>query len=126
MRRDTGFTMVEVMMALLVLTIVLLSLAGSTGGFLRTISASDRQAAAIGLAEDRIARIQMHPDYATLEATFNATETSLPALAGHTRTTTIVHVGGAGQTQDHMNATVTISGPGLATPIARTVTVAAP
>lgn len=126
MQRHAGFTLVEVMMALLVLTIVLLSLAGSTAGFLRTISASDRQSAAVGLAEDRIARIQMHPDYSTLEATFNATETGLPALPGHTRTTTIVPVGGPGQTQDHKNVTVTVSGPGLSTPIARTVTVAAP
>jgi hypothetical protein len=37
-----------------------------------------------------------------------------------------VHFGGVGQPNDYKKITVTVSGPGLLAPVARTVTVAAP
>lgn len=121
-----GFTLVEVLMALLILSLVLLALGTSTGGFLRTVSDADRSNAAIALAEDRIARIQLDPNYAALETNYQATETTLPGLPNYTRTTSIVRVGGANQTTDHKNVTVTVNGPGLTAPVSRSITVAAP
>jgi prepilin-type N-terminal cleavage/methylation domain-containing protein len=121
-----GFTLIEVLMSLLILTLVLLALGTSTGGFVRTVSDADRQNAAIASAEDRIARIQMDPNYGNLETAYQATETTLPGLPNYTRVTRIVRVGGANQATDHKNVTVTVNGPGLASPISRSVTVAAP
>lgn len=121
-----GFTMAEVMIALVVLSLVLLGLAGSTGQFLHTVTVSDRRATAIELADDRIELIQSDPSYGGLDTLYQATETDFPTVPGITRTTEIVHVGGQGQPVDYKKITVTVAGLGLLAPVARTVTVAAP
>jgi hypothetical protein len=68
----------------------------------------------------------MDPNYAGLAATYAVTETNLPALPGYTRVTQITQVGGTGQATDYKVVTVTVTAPGLSTPITRTTTVAAP
>ena len=125
MNQRGGFTLIEVIVAMVILAVVLLALATSTGGFVRTVSASDRQAAAIQLAEDRVAAIQMDPNYAGL-GSYAATENTFATLPGMTRTTTVVTVGGTGQVVDHKRVTVVVSGGGLTAPVQRTITVAAP
>jgi prepilin-type N-terminal cleavage/methylation domain-containing protein len=123
MRR--GFTLVEVIVALVILAVVLLGMASTMGGFVRSVGSADRQAAALTAVEDRITAITLHPDYGSLDTAFAGTETSVNGLPGATRTTVITQVGGLGQATNHKNITVTVNGTGL-TPVARTITVAAP
>ncbi len=126
MRKRDGFTLVEVMMALVILAVVVLGLAMTTAQVVHVVTLSDRNTAAIQLVDGRIEEIQMDPDYGGLDSLYAGTESSFPDLPGYTRETQIVRVGGLGQSQDYKKITVIVTGPGLDDPVARTVTVAAP
>lgn len=126
MQSKRGFTLIEVMMSLAILTTVVLGMATTTSHFVHTVTVGDRKASARQLVDSRVETIQMDPDYINLESNYVGTETSFPTLDGYTRTTEIVQVGGSGQTQDYKKITVTVDGPGLTTPLQRSVTVGAP
>lgn len=121
-----GFTLIEVVMALSLLAVVILGMAASTTQFVRVVADSDRQAAAIQLADDRLQMVLMDPDYHGLDTLYAGTETGFPTLAGFSRVTSIVREGGAADSVDHKRILVTVTGPGLVSPVARTATVAAP
>ncbi|KPJ90517.1 MAG: hypothetical protein AMS18_10665 [Gemmatimonas sp. SG8_17] len=126
MKKESGFTLVEVLMALVIISTVLLALGGTTGSFLHIVAAGDRNASALQLADSRIDQIQMDPNYGGLDTTYAGTESGFASLPGFTRTTTIVRIGGLGQATDHKKITVTVQGPGLPHPVSRSITVAAP
>lgn len=126
MRSSGGFTLIEIMIALVILTVVVLGLATATAQVVHVVTLSDRNAAAIQLADSRIEEVQMSPDYNGLESLFAGTESSFPDLPGYVRETKIQRVGGVGQNHDYKKITVTVTGPGVSDPVARTVTVAAP
>ena len=126
MHSQRGFTLIEIMIALVILTFVILGLGTATATALRVVTLSDRATAAIQLADGRIEEIQMDPNYNGLDTLYAGTESSFPDLPGYTRETVIVRVGGLGQTQDYKTVTVKVNGPGLSDPISRTITVAAP
>lgn len=124
MKSRNGFTLIEVVLALSILLIVMLSLVTMTGRAVRVSTTSDREQAAIQLASDRTDLIRSDPDYLGLDTMYVATETSFPTLVGFTRTTQIVRT--TSSRQDYKKITVTVNGPGLTAPVKRTVTVAAP
>lgn len=121
-----GFTLIEVILALTILLVVLMLLATSTGRTVHTAATASAQASAQELAMDRIESIRADPRYDALDTLYTGTETSFPTLPGYTRTTRIVHVGGLGQANDYKAITVSVTGPGLTAPVARSTTVAAP
>jgi prepilin-type N-terminal cleavage/methylation domain-containing protein len=126
MTNRRGFTLVEVIIAMVILLTVVLAMGSATGSFVRQTSQEVTRATATQLAQDRLQVIQMDPNYAGLVATYQMTETNLPGLPGYTRVTKITQVGGTGQTNDYKVVTVTVTGPGVVTPLTRTTTVAAP
>lgn len=126
MRRAPGFTLIEVMLALVILTVVLLAMGGATAGYLQTVTVSDREAAALQLAHDRLDEVRLHPDYGGIDTLYNGVESNFPSLPGFTRTTVVAHYGGAGRPMDFKRVTVTVEGPGLVRPVSRTITVGAP
>lgn len=126
MRGKNGFTLVEVMIALVILMVVVVGFMSTSSRLMHTVAVNDRQEAAIRLAYDRIEMVRLDPRYTKLESLFVATETSFPTLPGYTRVTAITLVGGPSQPTDHKKVTVTVNGPGLLVPIKRTTTVAAP
>ena len=126
MQNQRGFTLIEVMMSLVVLTAVVLGMATTTSHFIHIVTVGDRKASALQLVDSRMETIQMDPDYINLASNYEGTETNFPTLDGYTRTTEIVQVGGSGQTQDYKKITVMVDGPGLTTPLSRSVTVGAP
>jgi prepilin-type N-terminal cleavage/methylation domain-containing protein len=126
MQNERGFTLIEVMMALVIMTAVLLAMGGVTASFVHQVAVADRNTAALQLADARIEAIQTDPYYAGLDTAYAGTESDFPTLPGYTRTTTILAVGGAGQAVNYKKVTVTVAGPGLAQPVARTITVGAP
>lgn len=121
-----GFTLIEVILALTILLVVLVLLATSTGRTVHTAATASAQEAALQLAMDRVELIRADPRYDGLDTLYTGTETAFPTLAGYTRTTRIVRVGGIGQANDYKRITVTVTGPGLTVPLARSTTVAAP
>ena len=124
MRKENGFTLIEVMMALAVMATVLLAMATSTASFLQIVTVADRNIAAQQLVDSRIDLIQMDPNYNDLASNYVGTESNFPTLEGYTRTTTIRQVPAG--TPNYQVITVTVQGPGLAQPVSRTITVAAP
>jgi prepilin-type N-terminal cleavage/methylation domain-containing protein len=126
MRAKNGFTLVEVMIALVILMVVVVGFMSTSGKLMHTVTVNDRHEAAIRLAYDRIEMVRLDPRYTKLESLYVATETNFPTLPGFTRVTTMALVGGPSQLTDHKKVTVTVSGPGLTSPVKRTTTVAAP
>jgi prepilin-type N-terminal cleavage/methylation domain-containing protein len=126
MRGKQGFTLVEVMIALVILMVVVVGFMSTSSRLMHTVAVNDRQEAAIRLAYDRIEMIRLDPRYTKLESLFVATETGFASLPGYTRVTAMSLVGGPGQPTNHKKVTVTVTGPGLLAPVKRTTTVAAP
>jgi prepilin-type N-terminal cleavage/methylation domain-containing protein len=126
MRSRSGFTLIEVMMALVILAVVILGLMTATASFVHVVTLGQKRAQAIQLAEGRIDRIQMDPNYAGLEATYATTEASIANMTGYTRVTDVTRVGGGNQADDYKVITVTVIHEVLFDTISRTVTVGAP
>lgn len=124
MRNESGFTLIEVMMALTILMVVLMGLAMTTARTVHTITTSDRNDAAIQLAHDRIEYVRADPRYFLLDSIYEKTETSFPTLPGFQRQTVVTRT--VSGNNDVTRVTVTVTGPGLMAPISRSVTVGAP
>ncbi len=122
--RSGGFTLIEVMIALVILSAVLLTLAASTTRYLSIIAKNRIRIQAGAVADARIASIRVAPNYATLVAQFDGTLPNVP-FQGYTRETRVVRVG-EGTTADRTGVVVTVAGPQLPTPVTRYTTVAAP
>ena len=126
-QRD-GFTIVEILLALLLLSFVVLGFQAATGEIIHYAAQSDRQLVAVQLVEDRLALIRLDPDYEALEPRYESTESTIHGFAGLTRSTVISRtmVTEATGVLDYTRITVTVDGNGLREPVARTVVVAAP
>jgi prepilin-type N-terminal cleavage/methylation domain-containing protein len=122
-----GFTMAELTISLAILTVSVLGLGYTTARLTRLAADAEARALALQVAEDRIARIQLHPLYQHLDSVFGESGTDLPFLPGHTRTTSLerVHLPGGrpGKPIDYTRVTVTVDGPGLSEPVSRTVSI---
>ena len=123
-----GFTIVEILLALLLLSFVVLGFQAATGEIIHYAARSDRELVATQLAEDRLDLIRLDPDYEALESRYELTESAIPGFPGLTRQTVIARTETTLPTGllDFQRITVTLSGDGLRLPIARTVVVAAP
>ena len=124
MNNRSGFTLIEVILALTILLVVMMLLANTTGKTVHTAATGANQEAGIQLAMDRVEKVRSDPNYSALDTAYAKTETNFPTLAGFTRVTTIVRT--TSGAHDFKRVTVTVTGPGLTVPIVRTVTVAAP
>jgi len=124
MRAANGFTLIEVMIALTILTIVLLGMASMTTRTVHVTTVSDREEAAIQLAQDKLDFVRSDPRYLELDSVYGGVETNCPTLPGVQRSTLMNRVTTANN--DYTKVTVTITGPGLSQPVARSITVARP
>jgi prepilin-type N-terminal cleavage/methylation domain-containing protein len=121
MRDHRGFTLIEVIIAMVILLTVIAAMATATGGFVRSVSEDDYRAAAVQLADDRIQAIEMDPNYNGLGA-YAVVENAFPTLVGYTRTTSVNRITANGQ--NHTIVSVVVNGPGLVRPVERTTTIA--
>lgn len=122
-----GFTLIEVMIALVILMVVVMGMAQLTATMTHAVTTGGQQQAAVELAEGRVAQIQADPNYPALESLYVATESNFPTLPGFTRQTVILHdTGTAPARHDWKRATITVQGRGLLAPVSRTITRAAP
>ncbi|MBA3318588.1 MAG: prepilin-type N-terminal cleavage/methylation domain-containing protein [Gemmatimonadales bacterium] len=123
-RNRDGFTLIEVIMAVTILSAVTLMMAAPASKFLSATSNSQRRILASAAADAQIALVRMSPVYDSLRVKFDSTRINVP-FPGLTRVTSVVRTA-AGTAGDITRVVVTISGSGLATPIKRTATIAAP
>ena len=124
-RPRRGFTLIEVMMALVILAGVVLTMGMGTTQFSRSIRDSDVRNRAQSVADMQIGRARAWPTFATLSqlstARFNPTENGLSSL-----TTVAVDTSG-GQSITRVTVRVSaIVSTNLPTPIVRSIIIAAP
>jgi prepilin-type N-terminal cleavage/methylation domain-containing protein len=119
-----GFTLIEVIMAVTILSSITLMMAAPASKFMSTTAKSQRRIAASTAADAQIALVRMYPNYDSLRVKFDSSRSNTP-FPGYTRQTQVIRTG-AGTTSDITRIVVTITGSGLATPIKRTATIAAP
>lgn len=122
--RRTGrhaFTLIEVMMALVILSVVVLALAGTTVSFLHGTSVDRNHVIAATAADARINQVRAWPTYTALSS-FTTAEADTP-LPGWTRNTQVTQDTAGGG--DVTRITVTVTAPVLAVPVARSLSIAA-
>lgn len=127
MKVRAGFTMVEVIVALMLMSVAVLGLQLVAASMLRQTSASQVRLSAAQLAEDRVDLIKLEPIYDNL-SNYVATETNIVGFPRYTRRTTLLarRDSTAAGITDYKRITVAVTAPGLATPIMRNITVGAP
>ena len=123
-RSSAGFTLVEVLIALAMLSVVLLAAAASTTKYLGVITRNRMRIQAAAVADAQIAKVRVSPAYDSLTVRFDSTRSGVP-FPGYTRSTRVIR-SGAGSTTDVTKIRVTVSGPELSSPVVRYATIAAP
>ena len=121
-----GFTLIELMLALSILTVVLVSLGRHTGQFVHTVATSTARTTAAEVARERIALVDMDPSYTTLAAVWAGTQTGFPGFPSMQRVTTVQRVTGTAPVRDYTIVTVRVMEPTMGDPIDVTTVVARP
>ncbi len=123
-----GFTLVEVIVAMVLLTMVVLGSQSLAASMIRTAATSNVRMQAMQLAQDRIDLIRIDPQYDSLSNRYTATESSISGHPGFSRRTAFARVQTATSvgTIDFLRITVDVTAPTLQGPVTRTVTVAKP
>lgn len=120
-----GMTLIEVILAIVILSGAMLGLARFGQQFQRQTSSSSTQVIASDLATLRLETIKGWRVYSTLASTYaNTTETFVgdPVYGGFTRATKSLTT--STSIDDYVTVTVTITGNGLTTPITKTTKIA--
>jgi len=120
--KDRGFTLVEVIVAMTILTVGMLGLGVANGGMIRNAVRLEFEELALQAVEDRLAAISLDPRYAQIDSVYGGTETEIDGLAGFTRSTTVIRtqsVGPGGGIVDYLDIRVSVVGPGLSEPVGR-------
>jgi len=128
--RRSGFTLVEMLLAIVILAIILGSVARYTGQYLHTVTTSTTRTAAAEVARERIGLVDMDPSYATLAAVWGtgleANQTGFPGYPGMTRVTTVSRITGNAPQRDYTIVTVRVTEPTMGAAIDVTTVVASP
>ena len=114
-RSTRGFTLLEVMVAVSILAVTAL------GCLVHTAADGRLAAEAAAAADARISNIQVWPNYDNVDSIFTGTEANTP-FSGWSRTTAVTHV--TADSNDYKRFTVSVTGPGLTTAVARTISIA--
>lgn len=119
-----GFTLVEIIFAITILSVAILGIAASATRMLDLAGDAEIRTRALQAADDRINQIQVDPRYSELESLYEGTESDLPGLEDFDRITAIdvvqENIQGGG-TLEYTVVAVTVEGPVLSSPIKRTI-----
>jgi type IV pilus modification protein PilV len=127
LRGAEGFSMIEVLVAMVILAIVMLGLQATiTDRVVRTVGTETRRATANQLAKDRIARIQIDPQYLSLESRYGVVEAPVAGAPLFTRSTQVVRSARPLVDGDFKTVTVRVWGAGMPDTVSRTTVISAP
>jgi Tfp pilus assembly protein PilV len=113
-RRIAGMTLVEVLVALVLMAGVLLALGRFSATLAHTTGEARLVATATQLVADRLETVKGVPRYSAVESLYVATENTLAGFTGFKRQTQVLRVGGtAADSMDYKIVTVTVTNPGL-------------
>ena len=121
-----GFTLVEVIVAMVLILAVTLGMGAFMVQFIRAVAGSSVRSTANELVAERLETVKGATVYSTLESQYAGTEPSIPNHPGYVRKTLITRVGGApADLYDYRIVTVIVSGSGLANPIKKSTVISA-
>ena len=121
-----GFTLIEIMVAVVVLAAVLLGAGQFTARFIHTTAISQVTTVASDVATERMEMITTDPSYTTLGARWAGTTTGFPGYAAMTMTTTLQRITGNAPRRDYTVVTVQVTEPTLQNPVRLTSIVGQP
>lgn len=122
---EQGFTLVEVVVALVILSVAVLGLSGSAAGLGQAAARAELRALAMESVQDRISRVRLDPRYGDLDSIYSGVDTNLLGIAGLTRTTTVTHVLQTNPVDlDYKRIHVVVSGAQLGEDIGRYIIIA--
>ena len=125
LRRDGGFTLLEALISMVILSIVLVGMQATlTQRLSGDLKLQDVRNVAIQLAADRIRTVQLDPVYASLGARYAASESAIAGAPGYQRVTDVTRTVASGN--DYTTVSVKVTHPRLAIPVTRSIVVAAP
>lgn len=125
MKRD-GFTLIEVLLALVMLTIVCVGMAKFVGTFIHTVSTSTTKTVATEVALQQLELIQADPQY-PLPASYVVSTTGFAGYPAMNRTTVFLRNGGPTYTtKDYTVVTVRVTEPTMRDTVNVTAVVARP
>lgn len=128
-RNEEGFALVELMIAVLILTVAVLGVAGSTSSMSMRANAADIRSEALQAVDDQISRISVDPRYDLMDSLYAGTDTIVAGLPGFSRVTAIdtVELGlPSGDTIQFRRVKVSVAGPTLPNGISRSVVIGTP
>jgi prepilin-type N-terminal cleavage/methylation domain-containing protein len=129
---ERGFSLIEVVIAIIILSIVSLSLGKFVGKFSHAVGTSTARTTAVSVAQEQIETIKTQGNsntalYAGLVGTYNnASLTGFPGYPSMNRMTRVVRTTGGNPPRDFTTITVTVSEPTMGTPVSITTVMAAP
>lgn len=116
-----GMSLVEVLVALAIFAGSLLSMGAFAGRLAHAVAEGSARTTAVELATDRIETVKSATKYATLEALYAATESSVSGFPTFGRQTLINRIGGgASDLVDYKVVTVVITSSALKVPVRKT------
>lgn len=120
-RERAGMSLIEVIIAIVILSGALLSMGGFVQKFAHTVSLTDVRGVAAELAADRIETVKAATSYSAIDSLYRKTESSIPGYPKYTRQTLVQRVGGgATDLVDYKIITVVVSTPALKVPVKKT------
>ena len=126
MRNQRGMTLIEVMIALVMMSTVMLGMAVFMAQYGHAVGTSSAKASARELVAERLEYVKGATQYPSIEATYGGLEGSITGYPGFTRRTLVMRVGGKPNDKfDHKVITVIVNGPGLTQPVKKTSVISA-
>jgi prepilin-type N-terminal cleavage/methylation domain-containing protein len=123
--RHDGMTLVEVLVALVLMAGVLLAMGRFSGALAHTTGAARVTATATQLVADRLEQVKSAPRYTAIESLYVATEATVSGFAGFSRQTIVKRVGGtATDSIDYKIVTVQVANSALAKPVRKSTVIA--
>lgn len=92
--RRRGMTLVEVLIAIVLLAGVLLAMGRFSGSLARTTGTARITATATQLVADRLETVKSSPRYTAVESLYVAIESNVAGFPGYSRQTSVTRIGG--------------------------------
>lgn len=121
-----GFTLIEVMVAMVITAVVTLGMGMFMAQFIRAVSTANIRATANELVADRLEEVKGATRYSAIDSIFAGTETAIPGFSGFERATLVSRVGGMPpDLYDYRVVTVIVSAGNLVRPVKKSTVISA-
>ena len=125
-----GFTIIEILVAIVILAVLATGVARFSAGFGKSLSNSSVRVVAAAVAADRLQLLRADPRYTSLVARYNsgagADTTGFPDYPGMHRLTYVVRDQAGTPARDRTTVTVKVIDPGMPDTVAVTSVIASP